>query len=81
MSDESDWFLPKRYGISASWPIRWQGWALVGGYLVVLAAAGFIIPYSRIGYASIVIIMTASFMIVASRTTRGGWRWRWGDEE
>ena len=81
MSDEPEWFSPKRYGIGASWPISWQGWALVAFYLVMLAAAGFIIPYSWIGYASIVIIVTVAFTIVASRTTRGGWRWRWGDEE
>ena len=81
MSDEPEWFSPKRYGIGASWPISWQGWALIIGYLVLLGGAGFIIRYSGIGYASIVIIITVAFTVIASRTTRGGWRWRWGEEE
>jgi hypothetical protein len=24
-------------------------------------------------------ILTVAFIVVAARTTRGGWRWRWGD--
>jgi len=25
--------------------------------------------------------LTAAFMVIAAKTTRGGWRWRWGDED
>ena len=81
MSDEPEWFAPKRYGYGASLPISWQGWAVLLGYLALLAAAGFLIPYSLIGFACIVITLTAALTVIASRTTKGGWRWRWGGEE
>ena len=72
--------LDRTRGVSGL-PISWQGWALTIGYLVLLGGAGFIIRYSWIGYASIVIIITVAFTVVASRTTKGGWRWRWGNED
>jgi hypothetical protein len=81
MSDEPEWFAPKRYGYGAGLPISREGWAVTIGYLVLLGAAGFIIPYTWIGYASIVTIITVAFIVIASRTTRGGWRWRWGEED
>ena len=81
MSDEPEWFAAKRYGIGASWPISWQGWAVTIGYLVMLGASGFIIPFSWIGYGSIVIIITVAFTLIASRTTKGGWRWRWDGKD
>lgn len=81
MSDDPGWFAPKRYGIGAGLPIRWQGWVLLVGYLVLLGAAGFLLRYSWIAYASVVTIVTVAFIVIASRTTKGGWRWRWGEKE
>ena len=81
MSDDPEWFAPKRYGYGASLPISWQGWAVFLGYIALLSASGFLIPYSLIGFASIVIMLTVVLTAIASRTTRGGWRWRWGDKE
>lgn len=81
MSDDPEWFAPKRYGIGSGLPISWQGWALLLGYVVLLAAGGFLIRVSWIGFASFIVILTIAFIVVAARTTRGGWRWRWGEEE
>jgi hypothetical protein len=25
--------------------------------------------------------ITIAFLVICARTTRGGWRWRWGDED
>ena len=36
MTDTREWFAPKRFGYGAGWPIAWQGWALVGGYLALV---------------------------------------------
>lgn len=83
MSDSKDdaWFAPKRYGYGAGLPIAWQGWALMGFYILVLAAAGLLIPRSLIAYLSVVTVATALLLIVCARKTRGGWRWRWGEED
>lgn len=81
MSDGPEWFAPKRYGYGAGLPISWQGWTLLTGYILLLAGGGFLIPYSLVAYASVVTMLTAAFVVVVAHTTKGGWRWRWGDNE
>jgi hypothetical protein len=82
VSDGPEWFAPKRYGYGAGSPISWQGWALLAGYIVLIACAGLLLlPRNGPGYASILVILTALFTVIAARTTRGGWRWRWGEED
>ena len=81
MSDGPEWFQPKRYGYGSGLPVAWQGWALLIGFLVLIVAASVLIPYTLLGYFSVVTILTVAFVIVVARTTRGGWRWRWGEED
>ena len=81
MSDGPEWFRPKRYGYGSGLPISWQGWALLLGYFVVIGAVSFIIRYSWPGYASIIVLATATLVVIVARTTSGGWRWRWGRED
>jgi len=81
MNDDPEWFAPKRYGIGASWPISKEGWAVTLGYLALLGVAAFLIPYSLLGYISIVTMLTVVLIVICARTTKGGWRWRWGEEE
>lgn len=81
MGDDSEWFAPRRYGIGSGPPVRWQGWAVLGAYLVLLGLASLVIRYSWAGYVSIVTMLTACLMVICARTTKGGWRWRWGDSD
>ncbi|MBV9528802.1 hypothetical protein [Sphingomonas sp.] len=81
MSEGPEWFKPKRYGYGSGLPIAWQGWVLMIGFIILVAAAGFLIPYTIVGYVSIVTIATVAFIVIVARTTRGGWRWRWGDDD
>ena len=81
MSDGPEWFEPKRYGYGAGLPTGWQGWSLLIAYVALLGLAAFVIPYSWAGYVSVVIMLTVAFTVIVARTTRGGWRWRWGDKD
>jgi hypothetical protein len=81
MTDGPEWFAAKRYGYGAGLPISWQGWAVILGYLALIGLTLFVIPYSLIGFASIVIMLSAVLIVITARTTRGGWRWRWGNKE
>jgi hypothetical protein len=81
MTEEPQWFAPKRYGYGAGLPISWQGWALT------LAFLGFAFGVS-IGFRNkpmvtlaLMIPAAATFLVVVAKTTRGGWRWRWGDDD
>jgi hypothetical protein len=81
MSDGPEWFAPKRYGYGAGMPISWQGWALTIGFIAVailLAALLSRRPLQMIAAIGPFIII---FLVISARTTRGGWRWRWGEED
>jgi len=77
----ADWFEPKRYGLGSGRPIAWQGWALTLGFIGIVLLASLLIPYSLALYLSVVFTMTGLFLLIVSKTTRGGWRWRWGDKD
>ncbi len=81
MSDGPEWFAPKRYGYGAGLPISWQGWVLLLAYLLLLGLATLVIRYTWAGYFSIVTTLTVALLVVMARTTRGGWRWRWGERD
>ena len=81
MSDGPEWFAPKRYGYGSSLPISWQGWAVTGAYVVVAAGIAFALKDQPFQLVAAMIPPTVAFCVVCARTTRGGWRWRWGDED
>ena len=81
MIDGPEWFAPKRYGYGAGLPISWQGWVLTIGFMVL--SIGLAIAFAQrplILFAALV-PMIVVFVVIAARTTRDGWRWRWGEVE
>ena len=82
MNDRPEWFAPKRLGWGAGLPIAWQGWALIGAMtLITTLAAVFLAPRSVLAFVSVVLPALIIFTWVTAQTTRGGWRWRWGNKE
>jgi hypothetical protein len=81
VSDNPGWFAPKRFGIGAGLPLAWQGWAILGAYLAALFAC--ILRWGGHAEVTIAIMLplTMLLLLVSWRTTRGGWRWRWGKED
>ena len=85
MKDEEYWFEQKRYGYGAGLPIAWQGWALLVGYVAVVLLGGLLIEWDPevglVGFLMLFIPATAALMYICAIKTRGGWRWRWGDDD
>ena len=81
MSDGPEWFAPKRYGYGSGPPISWQGWAITIGFILVTAALGVAFARKPLVFVAIVIPLMVLFSTIAAKTTRGGWRWRWGDKD
>lgn len=78
---DGDWFAPKRYGYGAGLPIAWQGWAVLIAYLVVtIGAAIWLFPRHPIAALAIMGLATAALFPVTKRHTKGGWKWRSGEE-
>ena len=78
------WFKPKTFGYGAS-PIAWQGWALVAGYMVAVAAMTILLVRSEKGFAAwttwvlAMVIATAASILVSRLKTDGSWQWRWSN--
>jgi len=81
MTDGPEWFAPKRYGMGASLPISWQGWLVVLAYTGLVLGAFFLFGERNPASFAVLIIATALLIVITSRTTKGGWRWRWGDRD
>ena len=81
MSDQSEWFAPKRYGYGAGLPISWQGWVVLLAYLAIVCVVAAKLRDKPLVTIAIVIPLTTVLLVITARTTRGGWRWRWGDDD
>jgi hypothetical protein len=78
----AEWFEPKRYGYGAGLPISWQGWVIMILYVaLVVGSALLFVRLKLILFFAIVVPATMALLVIAARTTRGGWRWRWGGKE
>ena len=77
MADGPEWFAPKRFGYGASYPIAWQGWAVIALYGAIVIVAAHFLKSTPLALAGIVIPATLVLLLIMVRTTRGGWRWRW----
>ena len=76
------WFHPKQYGYGAGLPCSWEGWAVLAAFIAVSIGASLTISeqHWKLQAAAILIDVVALIVICAMKT-RGGWRWRWGQEE
>jgi hypothetical protein len=82
MSEGPEWFSAKRYGYGSGLPIAWQGWVLLGFYLIAMIAGSFLLaPDNIMAFIALALTMTVMFVVITARTTRGGWKWRWGNKE
>ena len=81
MSDDPQWFAPRRYGFGAGLPISWQGWAVSLIYTGAMVGAVVILRGRPLALVAAMIPFTVAFVVITARTTRGGWRWRWGEED
>jgi hypothetical protein len=80
MSDDREWFVPKRYGFGAT-PITWQGWALTIGFALITIALAVTFARRPVQLFAIEVPLLTVFIVITAKTTRGGWRWRWGEED
>ena len=76
-----EWFAQKRFGYGAGLPISWQGWALLAGFLGISWAVSVLFRNRVLITLAIMVPVATVFLVVVAKTTRGGWRWRWGEDD
>lgn len=81
MDDNGIWFEPKRFGYGAGLPIAWQGWALLGGFVAAVIGLSAVAPRHPHLFIALIVVPLLAFLPLCAAHTRGGWRWRWGEED
>lgn len=81
MSDRFEWFAPKKYGYGAGLPIAWQGWLLTIFFTGVTVGIALAFARKPLLLFATVLPLVLVYAVIAARTTKGGWRWRWGKDD
>lgn len=81
MHKRPEWFEPKRYGIGAGMPIAWQGWAVIAAFACLFVPALLLFGPNDPRGLALIVPAVLGLLVVTAMTTRGGWRWRWGDDD
>ena len=81
MGERPEWFAPKRYGVGAGMPIAWQGWVVTAVFVLIVASAFFLAEGEDRRAIAFLVPALIGYVVIAAWTTKGGWRWRWGDED
>jgi hypothetical protein len=76
-----EWFAPKRFGFGSGLPVAWQGWAILLAFIAVAILLAMTLSDQPIALIAVLVPLVVTFMVICARTTRGGWRWRWGEED
>lgn len=77
----AEWFAPRRFGYGAGLPISWQGWLVTAIFMAVVIGAAILFEGQPMIFVGILIPATLALLVITARTTRGGWRWRWGKQD
>lgn len=78
----ADWFYAKRYGYGASLPCSWQGWVVLGLFIAVTGISAWLFAEDKpVVFAVILFTAILIFGTIIWRTTKGGFKWRWGKDE
>ena len=64
MSDEAEWFAPKRYGYGAGLPISWQGWALTLGFVLLTVLLAIALSDRPIQLIAAIIPLSVAFIVL-----------------
>ena len=76
------WFPAKRYGWGWGPPSSWQGWVVVGGFVVLVLLGSFLYPPDKELGRFLGCIGVLSVLLVAVCWLKGEPpRWRWGGDK
>lgn len=78
--DKDIWFPAKRYGWGWGFPVAWQGWVVMSGYLALLIAGGrFLLPKHMALFFGLVTLLTLALLGICYAKGEKP-RWRWGSD-
>lgn len=78
--EKGPWFRAKKFGYGAGLPFKWQGWVLLGAYILAMAGLGLIADKNgampTVATVALMLCVTSLFLFIVRNRTEGGWKWR-----
>ncbi|MBP6442101.1 MAG: hypothetical protein KA252_05580 [Sphingorhabdus sp.] len=78
--EKGPWFRAKRFGYGAGLPFKWQGWVVLGLYVLAMTGLGLLADNDKaiptIVTVALMLIVTGIFLVIVRNHTEGGWKWR-----
>lgn len=78
--EKGPWFRAKKFGYGAGLPFKWQGWVLLGVYILAMAGLGLIADKNgampTVATVALMLCVTSLFLFIVRNRTEGGWKWR-----
>jgi hypothetical protein len=80
-SEAKYWFPAKRYGWGWGLPSSWQGWVVIGVFVVLVSVGVSAFPPTRNTGAFVAFVAVLNVLLVAVCWLKGEPpRWRWGKD-
>lgn len=78
--EKGPWFRAKKFGYGAGLPFKWQGWAVLGLYVLAMTGLGLLADNNdampTIATVALMLFVTGIFLVIVRKRTEGGWKWR-----
>ena len=78
--EKGPWFRAKKFGYGAGLPFKWQGWAVLGFYVLAMTGLGLLADNNEamptIATVALMLFVTGIFLLIVRKRTEGGWKWR-----
>ena len=78
--EKGPWFRAKKFGYGAGLPFKWQGWAVLGLYVMAMTGLGLLADNNdampTIATVALMLFVTGIFLVIVRKRTEGGWKWR-----
>jgi undecaprenyl pyrophosphate phosphatase UppP len=78
--EKGPWFRAKKFGYGAGLPFKWQGWVVLGLYVLAMTGLGLLADNDKaiptFVTVALMLILTGIFVVIVRKRTEGGWKWR-----
>ncbi len=71
------WFRAKRIGWGWSWPLTWQGWAVLACFFALVGSGALFLRTNAFVFFIYVALLSGVLVVICWRTGEPP-RWRWG---
>lgn len=79
--NKGSWFRAKRFGYGAGLPFTWQGRVLLTSHMALIIGLALALNDRPMILVPLIVLIAFAPMPIYAARTKGGWKWRNGDDK